>query len=64
MRFQSCELLDDRDMWIRNSAHMALVHITGQAGFGYNYLDPPRRRAEAIERWRVWYREHGDEIPS
>lgn len=53
------DLLEDKEQNVRVTAHMALIVLTGQANFGYHYLDPPEERREAVRRWRAWYESVG-----
>jgi hypothetical protein len=53
---QLIDLLGDEEQWVRYNAHMALNVIVGPKDeFGYNYLDPPKKRAEGIRKYREWY---------
>jgi len=49
--------LDDPEEEVRFVAYLALRNITGQT-MGWNYADPPERRAEAVARWRAWLGEY------
>ncbi len=49
--------LGDSDGDVRFLSFVALKRITGQT-MGYRYYDPPEVRAQAIQRWRQWLKEH------
>jgi hypothetical protein len=48
--------LDDEDDAVRFFAILALDKITGHR-FGYDYAEPARQRAEAVERWRAYLKD-------
>lgn len=50
--------LASSDPLVRQQAQRALVDRTGTSR-GYDWLDTPERRAQAIEAWRVWCVEQG-----
>jgi len=57
---QLIDLLGDEEKWVRYNAHMALNVIAGsKEEFGYNYLAPPKQRADAIRKYREWYERTG-----
>jgi HEAT repeat protein len=48
--------LEDEDDAVRFFAILALDRITGQR-LGFDYAQPPSRRAAAVERWRRYVRD-------
>jgi hypothetical protein len=48
--------LEDEDEAVRLFAILALDRITGQR-FGYDYGQPADRRAEAVEKWRLYVKD-------
>lgn len=49
---QLVTLLEDRDPAVRLYSVNALERLCGTR-YGYVYYDPPKRRAEAVARWRA-----------
>lgn len=47
------DLLDDEDHAVCLYAILALEKITGTRR-GYDYAEPPWRRARSVRRWRTW----------
>lgn len=47
------DLLDDEDHAVCTYAILALEKLT-RTRRGYDYADPPWRRARAVRRWRTW----------
>ncbi len=60
---QLIDLLSDDELYVRLNAHMALGVLSNQKQFGYFYLDPAKKRAEAIRRYREWFEATGGVDP-
>lgn len=46
--------LNDPSPDVRSDANWALINITGE-NFDFNADDPPKKRAEAVKRWKAWW---------